>query len=94
MITLSICMTLAIAISAAARLLGASKKVAVVLAIAPMVVLLIRLAWVGGLELGPHGGFIPAWITVAIGLAIAVAPATVVTIIVKGNDSAGDDSST
>ena len=93
MITLAICMTLTIAISAAARLLGSSRTVAVTLGIAPMIVLLVRLAWVGRLELGPHGGLIPAWVTVAVGLASAVVPAAIVALTVKRTDSAGGDSS-
>lgn len=92
MITLSICMALTIAISAAARLLGASKTVAVTLAIVPMIVLLVRLAWVGRLDLGPHGGLFPAWVTVAVGLASAVVPAAIVARAVKRTDSAGGDS--
>lgn len=83
MITLSILTLATVIVSAAARLFGGSKKSAILLGLIPMILLLVRLAVTDGLELGPHGGIFPAWLTVVVGVLFALVVATVVAVLVK-----------
>jgi hypothetical protein len=72
MITLIELLVMTAIVSALARTLGASKKIAVFLGFLPAILLLSRLAANDGLELGPHGGIFPAWVTVVGALAISL----------------------
>ena len=83
---LIICVALGIAICVIARLLRASKTVAVALAVVPMAVFLIYLMRIRVSEGGSPGGVLPAWLAVTIGLALSAGPAAVAANLVKGKD--------
>ena len=85
MITLFICLLLTMGIAMISRVLGASRRISVALALLPMIVLLAGLGANDGLGLGPHGGIFPSWFTIVVGLLTALFVSLIVVFLVKGH---------
>ena len=87
MLILTLIICLALILSAVVRCCGASRWLAVGLPTFPPLVAFIYYAIRHDIDLGPHGGIVPAWIVAGVVLIIVIAVSLITALGVRGRDS-------
>ena len=87
MLVLTLIICLALVLSAVARWCGASRWIAIGLPPLPALAAFIYYAIRHDIELGPHGGIVPAWIVAGIVLLIVVAISVIAARAVRSRES-------
>jgi hypothetical protein len=87
MLILTLISCLSLILSAVARWCGASRWLAVGLPTFPSLAAFIYYAVRHDIDLGPHGGIVPAWIVAGIVLLIVIAISFITAVAMSGRDS-------